>query len=210
LGVSQEELGGRAGLHRTYICDIERGARNVSLQSIEKLAQALEISTAALFSYDPAHGPPETPSPTGQALLDILLVEDDSHDVAMAMEALKDITNRVQIVRDGQAALNFLFCQGPYATRRPSQRPQLLLLDLRLPKIDGLEVLRRVKSNPRTATIPVVVLTGSERDRDIQASRRLGAASYIVKPVDVRNLTRLAPVLSFQWALVKRPPEGRA
>src|SRR5208282_6199108 len=145
LRISQEELAGRAGLHRTYICDIERGARNVSLQSIEKLAQALETSIAALFSYDPAAGLPEPPGFAGEALLDILLVEDDSHDVAMAMESLKDITNRVEVVRDGQAALDFLFCQGPYATRRPSQRPQLLLLDLRLPKIDGLEVLRRVK-----------------------------------------------------------------
>jgi CheY-like chemotaxis protein len=205
LGVSQEELAGRSGLHRTYICDIERGARNVSLQSIEKLARALEISTATLFSYGPSTGQPATRGFADEGLVDILFVEDDAHDAEMAVEALKGITNLVQWVRDGQAALDFLFCQGEFSSRQPSQRPQLILLDLRLPKIDGLEVLRRVKSSPQTSSIPVVVLTGSDRDRDIQASKRLGAAGYIAKPVDMGNLTHVTPILHFQWALLKPP-----
>jgi CheY-like chemotaxis protein len=206
LGVSQEELAGRAGLHRTYICDVERGARNVSLESIEKLARALEISTATLFSYEPSTSQTETKRFAGEGLVEILLVEDDPHDAEMAMEALKGITNWVQVVCDGQAALDFLFCQGEFASRQPSQRPQFMLLDLRLPKIDGLEVLRRVKSVPQTSSIPVVVLTGSDRDRDIQTSKRLGAAGYITKPVDMGNLTHVTPILHFQWALLKPPP----
>jgi CheY-like chemotaxis protein len=206
LRISQEELAGRAGLHRTYVCDIERGARNVSLESIEKLARALEISTAMLFSYDEAASPPGAPRLAGESLVDILLVEDDPHDAAMALESLTGITNWVQVVRDGQAALNFLFCQGEFAQRQPSQRPQLILLDLGLPKINGLEVLRRIKSDERAAMIPVVVLTGSDRGRDIQTSKRLGAAAYIVKPVGMINLTQVIPVLRLQWALVKPPP----
>jgi CheY-like chemotaxis protein len=206
LCISQEELAGRAGLHRTYISDVERGARNVSLISIEKLARALEISTATLFSYEFVSGQSGTPRLAGEALVDILLVEDDPRDAEMAMEALKGITNWVQLVEDGQAALDFLFCQGRFASRQSNQRPQLVLLDLRLPKIDGLEVLRRVKSDSRTATIPVVVLTASDRDRDIRTSKRLGAAAYITKPVGINNLATVTPTLRFQWALVKPPP----
>jgi CheY-like chemotaxis protein/DNA-binding Xre family transcriptional regulator len=200
LAISQEELAGRAGLHRTYICDVERGARNVSLESIDKLARALEISVATLLSYE---SPPGQPGAEG--LVDILFVEDDPHDAGMSLEALKGITNRVQVVGDGQAALDFLFCQGQYAGRQQSHRPQLILLDLDLPKIAGLEVLRRIKSDPNTASIPVVVLTGSDRDQDIQTSRRLGALAYIVKPVNIRNLTRVTSQLRLQWALLKAP-----
>jgi two-component system, response regulator len=226
LAISQEELAGRAGLHRTYVCDVERGARNVSLESIEKLARALEISTAALFSYDFSSGQDTgSRSPedvrfrrtedvrlrlTEEELVDILYVEDDAQDAQMAMLALKGITNRVQVVRDGESALDFLFCTGQFANRLPSHHPQLILLDLGLPKMDGLEVLRRIKSDELTATIPVVVLTGSEREGDIQTSKRLGAAAYIGKPLDMANLTRVAPNLHYQWALLKTPPaQGR-
>ena len=203
LHISQEELAGRAGLHRTYICDVERGARNLSLESIEKLARALEISTATLFSYESTPGQPAISRLAGEGLVDILFVEDNPQDAELAGEALKGITNWVQVVRDGQAALDFLFCQGEFAQRQSNQRPQLVLLDLELPKIGGLEVLRRVKSDPRTATIPVVVLTGSDSDRDIRTSKRLGAAAYIVKPVEMGNLAHVTPILQFQWALVK-------
>jgi CheY-like chemotaxis protein len=206
LGVSQEELAGRAGLHRTYICDIERGARNVSLESIEKLARALEISLATLFAYEPSTTPTETKGIASERLVDILFVEDDPRDAELTMEALKGITNLVQMVGDGQAALDFLFCQGEFVNRQPSQRPQLMLLDLRLPKVDGLEVLRRVKSVPETSSIPVVVLTGSDRDRDIQTSKKLGAAGYIAKPVGMGNLTHVTPILHYRWALLKPAP----
>jgi CheY-like chemotaxis protein len=205
LHISQEELAGRAGLHRTYVCDVERGARNVSLESIEKLARALEISSATLFCYSSPLSQPDATRIPGEGLVDILFVEDDPHDVEMTTAALKPISNFVQVLRDGQAALDFLFCRGEFAHRQGSQRPQLVLLDLGLPKIDGLEVLSRVKSDPLTANIPIVVLTGSDRDRDIRTSKRLGAAAYIIKPVDMLNLSVVAPILQFQWALVKPP-----
>jgi CheY-like chemotaxis protein/DNA-binding Xre family transcriptional regulator len=209
LGISQEELAGRAGLHRTYVCDIERGARNVSLQSIEKLARALEISVATLFAYQAPPGGSGSAGIGGGELVDILFVEDNPNDIELAMEALQFITNRVQVIRNGLDAVDFLFRTGAYAGRPPTRRPQLILLDLGLPGLGGLEVLRRVKSDPRTASIPVVVLTASNRDRDIQTSKRLGAAAYIAKPVDLRNLSGVAPGLSLQWALLKPAAPAR-
>jgi two-component system response regulator len=210
LGISQEELAGRAGLHRTYISDVERGARNVSLESILRLATALEISLSALFSRLEEQSPdrPARPSLSQDKLVDILIVEDSSEDIELAKKALRDvrITNHIHVVRDGAAALDFLFCKGEYAHRKRSDRPQLILLDLGLPKIDGLEVLRQIKGDFRTRTIPVVVLTVSNRDRDVAASQRLGADGYIVKPVDFQNLSGVTPQLSLQWALLKRTP----
>ncbi|MGO8698767.1 MAG: response regulator [Limisphaerales bacterium] len=199
LGISQEELAWRAGIHRTYVCDIERGARNVSLQNIAKLAHALEVPLASLFSAE--HHPAATRM--GEELVDILLVEDNPNDTALALEALKWMTNRVHVIPNGLDAVDYLFRAGPAALRPASSRPQLILLDLRLPGLDGLEVLRRVKADSRTASIPVVVLTASARDRDIQISRRLGAAAYIVKPVDIRSLGGVAPEIKLHWALLK-------
>jgi CheY-like chemotaxis protein/DNA-binding XRE family transcriptional regulator len=205
LGISQEELADRAGLHRTYICDVERGARNVTLQSIEKLAQALEISVATLLTYARESQARETTAGefVPEALVDILYVEDNESDVALARRGLKNITNRIHVLRDGQAALNFLFGTGEYAPPKTVSRPHLILLDLNLPKIDGLEVLRRIKADTRTATIPVIVLTSSSRDRDLQTSKHLGAEAYIVKPVDLKNLTEVTPQLKLQWALLR-------
>jgi CheY-like chemotaxis protein len=192
-------------LHRTYICDIERGARNVSLESIEKLAGALEISISKLFSYDLSSGKPfENNSTSSEDLVDILFVEDDRSDVDMTLAALKNITNRVQVAWDGREALDFLFCEGIHADRRPKPGPQLILLDLGLPKIHGLEVLRRIKADTRTASIPVFVLTASNHDQDVQTSKRLGAQGYIVKPVGLTSLTRVTPQLNYQWAMVRR------
>lgn len=205
LAISQEELAERAGLHRTYISDIERGARNISLHSIEKLARALEISVASLFTYD--RELPDVRPVRADELVDILYVEDDPRDVELTVEALKSagITNRIFVVRDGIEALDFLFCTGSYAHRQPNDRPQIILLDLGLPKTPGLEVLRRVKADTRTSSIPVVVLTVSKADADMIASKRLGADAYIIKPVDFQNLSEVTPKLCLQWALLKAP-----
>lgn len=204
LGISQEELAGRAGLHRTYICDVERGARNVTLQSIEKLAHALEISVSTLLSYGRGPGAVENEEKfVANDLVDILYVEDDPTDVKLAIEGLRPITNRIHIVRDGAAAIHFLFGNGQPGQRKVLHRPHLVLLDLGLPKMDGMEVLRRIKSDPRTTDIPVVILTTSSRDRDVQISRQLGASAYIVKPVELKNLTELTPQLKLQWALLR-------
>jgi CheY-like chemotaxis protein len=208
LGISQEELAGRAGLHRTYISDVERGARNVSLESIHRLADALEVPLSILFSR--LEEPSQFPGPAlmPEEMVEILIVEDSAEDAELTIKALNEarMTNRIYVVRDGAAALDFLFCKGVYAHRKHGDRPQIILLDLGLPKVDGLEVLRQIKSDPRTRTIPVIVLTVSSRDRDIAASQRLGAEAYIVKPVDFQSLSGVTPQLSLQWALLKRAP----
>jgi len=207
-GISQEELAGRAGLHRTYVSDVERGSRNVSLASIDRLAAALEVSAAQLFAEmgSAADDSPPSAPPLRERLLDVLFIEDRAEDAELAIHALQSshFANRIHWVRDGEGALAFLFGQGVYAGRSLIQ-PQLILLDLGLPKISGQEVLQRVKSDPRTRDIPVVVLTASGRDRDIIASRQLGADAYLVKPVEFRNLSEVAPRLKLYWGLLRGP-----
>jgi CheY-like chemotaxis protein/DNA-binding XRE family transcriptional regulator len=211
VGISQEELAGRAGLHRTYVCDVERGARNVSLESIQKLARALDLTMSQVFvppsqtlSGEAAKGG----LTTGEAMVDILFVEDRAEDIELALDGLKRayFTNRIHVVRDGAEALEYLHGSGGGASSAPRSRPHLILLDLGLPKIDGLEVLRRVKADERTRSIPVVVLTASRQDRDIAMSKRLGAEAYLVKPVQLQNLSEITPQLSLQWALLRPMP----
>jgi len=210
LGISQEELAGRAGLHRTYISDVERGARNVSLESIQRLAAALEVPLSVLFMHleELSSEQPNRPLVSSDELVDILIVEDSAADAELTIKALKEvrIANHIFVVRDGVAALDFLFCRGEFANRKRGERPQIILLDLGLPKIDGIEVLRQIKADSRTRTIPVIVLTVANRDREVAASQRLGADAYIVKPVDFQNLSGVTPQLSLQWALLKRAP----
>ena len=206
LNLPQDDLARRAGFHRSYISDIERGSRNVSLRSIEKLADALGISVATLFAdLDSRSGVEPLRS---DEMVDILLVEDNDNDTLLVVQALKkaNLTNRIFVVRDGAAALNFLFCTGEFAYRRINDHPQVILLDLNLPKIDGLEVLRRIKTDARTQSIPVVVLTASNFDDAIATCKRLGAAAFIAKPVDFQNFSAMTLQLSLQWALLKPAP----
>lgn len=211
LGISQETLAERADLHRTYIAGIEGGSRNVSLKCVDKLARALQVSTATLFLHNGKPGGRAELS-NGESFasqcVDLLIVEDNGDDVEMTLQAFKQarITNPVQVVHDGAAALDFLFCTGSFAHRKMEDRPQLVLLDLNLPKISGLEVLRRIKADRRTREIPVIVLTVSQKDRDIAECRRLGAATYIVKPVDFVTLGQATPQLNLNWTLLKPPP----
>jgi CheY-like chemotaxis protein len=197
LGMSQEELADRAGLHRTYVSDVERGVRNVSLISIEKLAHALGLSVWRLFE--------QASNGKGAEHLEILLVEDDENDVELTLRAFKRarIVNPVHVVHDGTDALDFLFARGSYEMRRDKGLPGVILLDLKLPKLDGLEVLRRIRQDERTRDIPVVVLTSSRHESDHAECRRLGINSYIVKPVDFRNFSEVTPQLDFDWKLVR-------
>jgi CheY-like chemotaxis protein len=198
LGITQEELADRAGLHRTYISDVERGARNVSLLSIEKLARALKLSVSKLFQQA-GNGK------TNGRLVEILLVEDTPTDIEMTLYAFQKakFSNPVHVARDGVEALDFLFAKGAHAHRGDQPLPGVILLDLNLPKIDGLEVLRRIRHDQRTSRIPVVVLTVSRQPQDYAECRKLGVKNYLVKPVDFRKFSELTPHLQFEWALVK-------
>ncbi len=144
--------------------------------------------------------------------MEILLVEDNPDDAALTLHALKrnNLTNRVLVVNDGQQALDFIFCRGEYEGRSIDSWPRVVLLDLKLPKIDGLEVLRQIKGDKRTRMIPVVVLTSSQEDRDIVESYQLGVSSYIVKPVDFAQFTESVRQLGLYWALLNQPPVFRA
>ena len=140
--------------------------------------------------------------------IEILLVEDNPNDVELALHALKknNIANRIEVVRDGAEALDFIFCTGAYASRSIDHAPKVILLDLKLPKVDGLEVLRQIKSDPRMRAIPVVVLTSSREERDIVESYNLGVNSYIVKPVDFEQFTEAVHTLGLYWLLLNQPP----
>ena len=142
--------------------------------------------------------------------LEILLVEDNPNDVELALHALKkhNLANRIQVVRDGAEALDFLFARGPFSHRDINQIPRVVLLDLKLPKVDGLEVLRQVKADPRTRKIPVVVLTSSREERDVVESYSLGVNSYILKPVDFQQFTEAVRTIGLYWLLLNEPPKG--
>jgi len=208
-GITQKALAKRAGLHLDCVSDVERGAQNVSLESISRLSIALEASLAPPFSRAAGKDLADKPRQMFLSfdLVDILLVEDSPDDADLTTHALQKVlvTNRIHVVRDGSEALDFIFCQGNYSQRQPGRLPQLILLDLHLPKISGLEVLRQIKAHPRTRSIPVVVLTASSSSDDIATSKRLGADGYIVKPVDLTSLSRVTPQLNFQWVLLEAP-----
>ncbi len=144
--------------------------------------------------------------------VEILLVEDNKDDEALTLHALKkyNVTNKIHVVRDGAEALEFIFCTDRYADRRISDRPKVILLDIKLPLVDGLEVLKRIKEDPRTRTIPVVMLTSSREERDLFESYRLGVNSYITKPVDFDQFTEAARSLGMYWLLLNRPPAEAA
>ncbi|MDA2932795.1 response regulator [Acidobacteria bacterium AH-259-D05] len=140
--------------------------------------------------------------------VEILLVEDNPHDVELTLRAFKKrhLSNKVHVVKDGAEALEFIFGTGAYAHRNAEDRPRVILLDLKLPKVDGLEVLRKIKSDPRTKTTPVVVLTSSKEERDIAESYQLGVNSYIVKPVDFDKFVDSVTELGCYWLLLNKPP----
>lgn len=206
LGISQEELAERADLHRTYVSDVERGARNLSLESITRMAGALRVPVADLFPIEQPNGTQHT-NGHSKDLVDILLVEDNRDDVELTLHAFKQarFANRIHVVSDGQEALDYLFCQGKYENR-PTERPHIVLLDLYLPRISGLDVLRRIKADERTRSVPVVILTISQVFSDFAECQRLGAETYIIKPLNFQRLSQITPRLNLDWALVKPAP----
>ena len=140
--------------------------------------------------------------------IEILIVEDDPDDLELAIHALNDehVCNRIQVARDGEEALDFLFCRGSFSGRNPYARPKMILLDLKLPKVDGLEVLEQIKSDPSTRAIPVVIMTSSKQEQDMVQGYRLGVNSYIQKPVDFDQFRSTVKSLGYYWLVVNQPP----
>jgi two-component system, response regulator len=141
--------------------------------------------------------------------VEILLVEDNPNDVELTVHALRasNVANDIKVVRDGAEALDFIMCRGPFADRDINHGPKLILLDLKLPKVDGIEVLRQAKADPRTRMIPIVVLTSSKQERDIVESYKLGVNSYMLKPVDFGQFTEAVRSLGLYWLVYNQAPQ---
>jgi CheY-like chemotaxis protein len=139
----------------------------------------------------------------------ILIVEDDPNDVELTLTALTDhnLANEVVVTRDGQQALDYLYCRGEFNTRS-TDNPAVMLLDLKLPKVSGLEVLQQIKSDERLKMIPVVVLTSSNEEKDMMRSYSLGVNAYVVKPVDFHEFVNAVKELGVFWAVINEPPPG--
>jgi CheY-like chemotaxis protein len=140
--------------------------------------------------------------------IDILLVDDSQDDVELTLHALRaeHLANHVFVVRDGEEALDFLFCTGPHLDRSFEHPPKLVLLDLKLPKVDGLQVLERLKADERTRTIPVVLMTSSKEERDRATGYVLGVNSYMQKPVDFDEFRKMVKLVGLYWLVVNQPP----
>ena len=142
-------------------------------------------------------------------IVEILLVEDNPEDLELTLRALRmaNLGNHISIARDGAEAIEYIFCEGPHSGRKIEDTPKLILLDLKLPKVDGLEVLRRIKGDPRTKKIPVVALTSSKEQSDVINSYNLGVNSYIVKPVNFEGFAEAVQKLGMYWLLLNQPPK---
>ena len=140
--------------------------------------------------------------------MEILLVEDNPTDAELTMRALKrkNLANLLVWVKDGEEALDFIYAKGQFKNRDPEDLPKLILLDLRMPKVDGLEVLKKIKADKHTSTIPVVVLTSSQEDRDVVESYKLGVNSYVSKPVEFDEFIDAVSTLGLYWMLINKPP----
>jgi two-component system, response regulator len=141
--------------------------------------------------------------------VEILLVEDNPDDLALTLRALEraHLSNQIHVARDGEEALEFIFCEGSHTGRRIEETPKVILLDLKLPKVDGLEVLQRLKADPRTRSIPTVILTSSKEQSDVIRSYQLGVNSYIVKPVNFERFVAAVQELGMYWLLLNQPPK---
>jgi two-component system, response regulator len=144
--------------------------------------------------------------------IEILLVEDNPADLELTMHALAkhNLANKIHAVRDGEEALDFLFCRGAYSSRCIDSPPKVVLLDLKLPKVDGLEVLQAIKSDSRTKAIPVVIMTSSSQQRDLVEGYKLGVNSYIQKPINFVEFQEVIKKLGYYWLVVNKPPPATA
>jgi CheY-like chemotaxis protein/DNA-binding XRE family transcriptional regulator len=205
LGLTQDELGFRSNLHRTYIADVERGARNVTLRSIINLAKALDVTVGRMLSHAADKGDTRAGEEDASAahMADILLVDDNGAEAALAVRAFKRarVTNRLRIARDAEEALGML--DGAQGKLGPV-RPGLILLNPILSGMSGVEFLRRIRMDRRTRDVPVVLIASAGRGKAFREYRRLGAANCIARPIEVESVVRLAPKLDLQLSLVSR------
>jgi two-component system response regulator len=144
--------------------------------------------------------------------VEILLVEDSAEDVELTLMALQknNLANKVHVARDGQQALDFLFCVGAHSERKFDKPPRFILLDLKLPKVDGLQVLRAIKNDPRTQALPVVVMTSSKEQRDLLEGYKLGVNSYIQKPIDFTQFREVVKQLGYYWLVINQAPPSQS
>lgn len=181
-------------MHRTYIADIERGVRNITLRSIINLAAALQVSVSSLLAEpgETVHGPNDAP-----AASEVLLIEGNAQEAEQIVQALAEarFTNPVTTVRDGEEALEYLNRRGP------AELPHLVLLDLKPGKLDGIDVLRRMRAQESTKSVPVVILAAARDERTLLECARLGADTVIVKPLTVEKLAGVLPRLNVRWAI---------
>ena len=140
--------------------------------------------------------------------VEVLLVEDNMHDAEMTIRSLKkvNLANNLVHVKDGEEALDFIFARGKFADRSSTDHPKVILLDIKMPKVDGIEVLKQLKSNESSKTIPVVIMTSSREEQDVISSYQLGVNSYVVKPVDFEGFARAVSQLGLYWLLTNQPP----
>lgn len=141
--------------------------------------------------------------------VEILLVEDNPHDAEMTIRALKrvNLANKLIHVKDGAEALDFIFSRGAFTNRNTAEKPKVILLDIKMPKVDGIEVLRQIKADPYTKTIPVVIMTSSKEEQDVFTSYDLGVNSYVVKPVDFEGFAKAVSELGFYWLITNQSTE---
>jgi two-component system, response regulator len=206
-GLTQEELADRSGLHRTYITDVERGVRNITLDSVVKLVRALGIPLSELFARVEgrvAVSPTALPGALDDKPFEILLVEDDARHVEQTLHALEKngVTNPLIVVHTGEEALDVLGAGGQFLHRNTSPLPRIVLLDLSLPTVSGIDVLRRIRADERTRALPVVILTSSRNDQDYKESLKLGVIAAISKPIDFGEFSTVIPRIGFRWRVV--------
>jgi CheY-like chemotaxis protein/DNA-binding XRE family transcriptional regulator len=200
--LSQEELAWRAGLHRSYVADIERGARNASLQSIEKLSRALQISFSTFFEpFGDFPGPGYIERKNRP--VEILLVGGDPAESDAILQAFRraNVQNQIHVARDATSALEYLWGPARPAEAPLQRSPRLVLLDLHTAKTGSMEVLRRLKQDERGRNIPVIVLTDSPARPEVLESKRLGAEVALAKPVDIQRFATVLPKVSCCWKL---------
>jgi len=217
--ISQEVLAERAQLHRTYLTDVEHGKRNLSIDSIHKIADALEVSITDLFSQIEHAGTLHqdvieehaAAADERRDAVEILVVEDDPSYVELTLHALRtgNVSNKIHVVRDGEEALQYFFPKNETDARAARDIPKLILLDLKLPKVDGIEVLQKIRSHELMASIPVIVMTSSNDVVDFKQCQELGVQEYIVKPFNFEQFSRIMLLVGFRWLLLdKRTTES--